>query len=218
MSRADIIDPKTTPTSNTNSEEQRQIYCVTTFDPGVKHPRQIITRCVDNFNATRTNEKEKLNINYSFRKNPSLRQSFMFKKLPGSRGVFKCQNNCTLCSKNIFPGEFLTLKNGINLIPNARFECTSRNLVYVIVCRGCNEFYIGETGDMLKNRFTVHRQHMLLDYNDAPVKADPHLRTCGKGNYYVFPFFRPGRSNSSYRRAQESRWIKKLNPSLNRLL
>ena len=142
----------------------------------------------------------------------------MFKKLPGSRGVFKCQNNCTLCSKNIFPGEFLTLKNGINLIPNARFECTSRNLVYVIVCRGCNEFYIGETGDMLKNRFTVHRQHMSLDYNDAPVKADPHLRTCGKGNYYVFPFFRPGRSNSSYRRAQESRWIKKLNPSLNRLL
>ena len=122
----------------------------------------------------------------SFRKNPSLRQSLMFKKLPGSRGVFKCQNNCTLCSKNIFPGEFLTLKNGINLIPNARFECTSRNLVYVIVCRGCNEFYIGETGDMLKNRFTVHRQHMSLDYNDAPVKADPHLRTCGKGNYYVF--------------------------------
>ena len=218
MSRADIIDPKTTPASNTNPEEQRQIYCVTTFDPGVKHPRQIITRCVDNFNATRTNEKEKLNINYSFRKNPSLRQSLMFKKLPGSRGVFKCQNNCTLCSKNIFPGEFLTLKNGINLIPNARFECTSRNLVYVIVCRGCNEFYIGETGDMLKNRFTVHRQHMSLDYNDAPVKADPHLRTCGKGNYYVFPFFRPGRSNSSYRRAQESRWIKKLNPSLNRLL
>ena len=90
MSRADIIYPKKTPAPDTNPEEQRQIYCVTTFDPGVKHPREIVTKCVDNFDATRTNEKEKLNINYYFRKNPSLRQSLLFNKLSGSRGVFKC--------------------------------------------------------------------------------------------------------------------------------
>ena len=31
-------------------------------------------------------------------------------------------------------------------------DCDSRNLIYCIVCRGCGEKYIGQTGDVIRNR------------------------------------------------------------------
>ena len=36
-------------------------------------------------------------------------------------------------------------------------NCTSTNLIYVITCAGCGHNYIGETGDVLRNRVTVER-------------------------------------------------------------
>ena len=111
----------------------------------------------------------------------------------------------------------ITLKTGVVVRANARIECKSRNVIYIIVCGGCLEFYVGETGDIIRIRFTVHRQHMKLNYVDAPVKADPHFRCCGHGKYEVFPFFRPKYNNVIYRRAQEKRWINKLKPKLNQL-
>ena len=87
-----------------------------------------------------------------------------------------------------------------------------------MICMGCNEYYVGETGDLLKSRFTVHRQHMNLPYKDAPVKADPHVQSCGKGKYKVFPFFKPKETTTIYRRQQEKRWINILKPKLNNLV
>ena len=48
-------------------------------------------------------------------------------------------------------------------------NCTSTNLVYVITCAGCGQNYIGETGDVLRNRVTVHKQQI----------RDPDTRTLG---------------------------------------
>ncbi|CAH3178618.1 unnamed protein product, partial [Porites evermanni] len=39
-------------------------------------------------------------------------------------------------------------------------NCTSTNLIYVITCAGCGHNYIGETGDVLRNRVTVHKQQI----------------------------------------------------------
>ena len=142
----------------------------------------------------------------------------MFKKSPHNFGVFKCSDNCTLCINNLFAGPELVLKTGVIVRPNARFECTTRNILYLIVCLGCLEYYLGQTGDETRNRFTVHRQHMKLEYNDAPVKADPHIRICGKGKYLVFPFFKPKESTEVYRMQQEKRWIRILKPKLNSLV
>ena len=87
-----------------------------------------------------------------------------------------------------------------------------------MICMGCNEYYVGETGDLLKSRFTVHRQHMNLPYKDVPVKADPHVQSCGKGKYKVFPFFKPKETTTIYRTQQEKRWINILKPKLNNLV
>ncbi|GFS26342.1 hypothetical protein ElyMa_005210700 [Elysia marginata] len=36
------------------------------------------------------------------------------------------------------------------------FTCTSRNLIYAIVCKRCDMVYIGETGRNLATRFSEH--------------------------------------------------------------
>ena len=86
------------------------------------------------------------------------------------------------------------------------------------LCDGCKECYVGQTGDIIRHRFTVHR-HQALPYADyVPVKADRHLRICGKNKYKVFPFFRPKKNTTIYREMQEERWIKIMKPKLNALL
>ena len=41
--------------------------------------------------------------------------------------------------------------------------CTSKNIIICFTCRcqGCFEKYIGQTGDILRNRVTVHRHKEL---------------------------------------------------------
>ena len=38
--------------------------------------------------------------------------------------------------------------------------CEVKNVFYVIKCRGCNEEYIGEQGNYLRRRVTVHKQQI----------------------------------------------------------
>ena len=173
-------------------DDRTKVYCVTTFDPKVLHPGNQLNSLLERFNERRTTEKEKFTVQCSFRKSTSLQQLLTFKKPANSKGVFKCLSGCTLC-KTLHEGPDLKLKSGKILKANARFECTSRNLVYTMICNGCGELYIGETGDTLRNRFACHRSQMALDYNEAPVPADPHVRICGKYNYIIFPFYKPAK-------------------------
>ena len=116
---------------------------------------ELVQPAVERYNDTKVEEKERFKIEYSFRKSPSLKQLLTLKKSENSLGVSKCLGGCKLCNENIHTGRTLTLKTGAKLTANARFECTSRNVVYVMICLGCKEFYVGETGDTLRNRFSV---------------------------------------------------------------
>jgi predicted GIY-YIG superfamily endonuclease len=39
-------------------------------------------------------------------------------------------------------------------------DCTVENVLYVLDCNGCKEIYIGQTGNILRNRKTVHAQQI----------------------------------------------------------
>ena len=41
-----------------------------------------------------------------------------------------------------------------------QIPCNVKNLIYVIRCKGCQEEYIGETGDILRHRMPVNRQQI----------------------------------------------------------
>ena len=179
-------------------------------------PKQIINNTVSNFtNNSNFPRKNDLKIKNSFRKSPNLKDLLVHKKKSIYK-VKKCTKGCTFCDY-ILEGSSYTLKNGKTVHTNGNFECSSRNVIYVIICCGCNEFYVGETGDKLKTRFTVHRQQGTSHATLKAVSADQHFRICGKNEYGVFPFYRPRTNSLIRRRVYEKSWIKKLHPKLNGL-
>ena len=77
--------------------------------------------------------------------------------------------------------------------------------------------YVGETGDILRNRIRVHRQHV-RDKNVRVLHVSEHISTCSKTEPYfsVFPFYKLSNDNVTYRREKEQYFIEKFKPSLNR--
>ena len=137
----------------------------------------------------------------------------MFRSLV-KKSVRKCGKNCVFCDY-IHEGNSLKLKNGKIVTTNGNFECSSRNVIYIAICSGCLEAYLGETGDKLLTRWTVHRQHSKLHPTQAPVQADVHFRICGNNKYTVFPFYRPKYNDTNLRRRYEEYFQQKFKPLLN---
>ena len=77
-------------------------------------------------------------------------------------------------------------------------SCETKNLIYVITCHGCNEFYIGETSTTLRARI--------------------HLDICGKKQFSVFPFYKILIDSSFIRKDKEKHFIKIFKPKLNNLV
>lgn len=105
----------------------------------------------------------------------------------------KCnQLNCKIC-KFVHTQYFIKLDKysevKLKLLSNA--TCMSNNLIYIIICKKCNLFYVGETGDTLKTRISQHINHILKfkpyeKYHDKEVarhfRRDKHklsdLKVC----------------------------------------
>ena len=56
-------------------------------------------------------------------------------------------------------------------------DCLSKHLIYAIVCRGCNEVYIGSTGNELRRRMTVHRQQTRVP-ETRQIQLSEHIDSC----------------------------------------
>ena len=64
-------------------------------------------------------------------------------------------------------------------------------MIYVLACNGCNEYYIGQTGDKLRSRRTVHAQQ-IRDPSTRQLPLSEHIDICCQTNpkFTMFPFFR----------------------------
>ncbi len=214
LSRHDILHGREDPSKENGDgrASDNPVYFVTTHNPRAKNLTHQINGIVDNLNRDMPNGKS-VQVKASFRKSPSLKDQLMYQRMLKPQ-VRKCGKNCIFCAY-ITTGSTIVLKNGMKVHTNGDFECSSRNVVYIATCDGCKESYIGETGDQLLSRWTVHRQQSKLAPLQAPVQADVHLRLCGNNKYSVFPFFRPRRNNIFLRRRYEESFIEKFKPKLN---
>ena len=98
-------------------------------------------------------------------------------------------------------------------------NCTSTNLVYVITCAGRGQNYIGETGDVLRNRVTVHKQQ-ISDPDTRMLGVSVHIDECAAGltpQFTIFPFYKILSSTESMRKNKERFFILKFKPALNDL-
>ena len=95
--------------------------------------------------------------------------------------------------------------------------CKSKNIIYVIQCRGCNEQYIRETVN-LKNRVTLHNQHIRVpELRKIPVSG--HIADCSdrEPKYHIFPFFQMETDSIIERKEREKFFIRTFLPTLNSL-
>ena len=78
--------------------------------------------------------------------------------------------------------------------------------------------YIGETGDILRNRMTLHRQH-IRDKKYQILNVSKHISKCAKGispEFYVVPFYKLKTENETERKTKEKYFIDLFQPELNR--
>ena len=93
------------------------------------------------------------------------------------------------------------------------------HVVYVMKCRGCGEEYIGETGNPLRQRVTIHNQQ-IRDPKTRMLKVSEHIANCAHAlnpKYNIFPFYKMYSESTTLRRAKEKLFINTLKPKLNRI-
>ena len=98
--------------------------------------------------------------------------------------VKNCGKNCVSCPYllKVSLYQFKRVKK-IFLVKNS-FNCESSNSVYVVICQGCKEKHIGETGCIVKRQINIYRQHIRqLQYQQLAVEE--HLRPCGDRKFHV---------------------------------
>ena len=99
-------------------------------------------------------------------------------------------------------------------------NCTSTNLIYVITCAGCGHNYIRETGDVLRNRVTVHKQQ-IRDPHIRMLGVSKHVDECAAGRtpqFTIFPFYKILIPSTGMRKDKERFLILKYKPVLNDLI
>ena len=153
-------------------------------------------------------------IIYIYTKNNEKRKSslllrYAFHRCCGSSGIAKCfywlitsqtdpevkiwgTKRCGTCPYLKQGKEFTFSATNETFRIKHSMNCTSTNLIYVITCAGCGHNYIGETGDVLRNRVTVHKQQ-IRDPHTRMLGVSKHIDECAAGltpQFTIFPFYK----------------------------
>ena len=155
----------------------------------------------------------------SSRQPPSLKRLLTRAKFNNNKEfmVTKCKNKrCKLCDNLIESSKFIFKDNQCFKI-NDNMNCNTKNCIYVLICQGCNEYYIGQTND-LRLRANLHRNDIK---RCTKLYVDRHIHQCAKSKkiqFKIMPFFKLKGTNDSQldRENKEKHFIDKFNPSLNR--
>lgn len=130
--------------------------------------------------------------------------------------VSKCADTRCKCCDHVENTTTVTMENGETFYVKTDMNCNTSNLIYMLQCCGCKQQYIGETGDTLRNRMRVHRQHV-RDENVRMLYVSEHIDKCAKQKpfFKVFPFYKCTNTSTVFRREKEKYFINKYKPSLN---
>ena len=158
----------------------------------------------------------------AFRQPKSLLQLLNNNKKESFRGITRCEDSrCGSC-ESLITGEQITFtsNDGPKTFKiKSNMNCLSLNVIYALICRGCNNFYIGQTGGMFRKRLTLHRQH-INNLHYAILDVSKHIATCAKNRnppFLASPILKlPARSTKEHRERKERAIIAMLRPQLNK--
>ena len=200
--------------------DENNLTFISTFNPNNPNIYNLIKTSVKTLENNNVNGFKNINLIHAKRQPPNLKR-ILTKSLFTNQepGVFKCRDSRCHCCQHLYLGESYTFKMGKKFILKNRMTCDSKNLIYVVTCSTCQEEYIGETGigeTKLRDRVRIYRQHIRQPEYEK-LKVEKHLRTCGKGNFTIFPFLQLRSNDTDYRREYEDYFIKKFKTKLNNL-
>lgn len=136
---------------------------------------------------------------------------------PDTGSVQKCGDLRCGCCAIINETTCTTFEDGTRFNIRSKMNCSSRNLIYKLNCTGCSRTYIGQTGNTLRKRVTVHRQQVQdSKYRILPVSQ--HIADCSDYDvkFIVTPFYKmPPNSTEIDRETKETWFINKFKPTLN---
>ena len=168
------------------------------------------------------NVLENTKIINSTRQAPNLKKILTrakFSTEEDTTGAIKCKKpRCKTCP-HIRETPCINFNNGQKFEIRSNMSCISKNLIYCIICNGCSKEYIGQTGDCLRNRVTVHRQQ--INHEELrQIDLSGHIAACAKNlspQFTIIPFYKVREENESLRKTMEDYFIKKFKPDLNKL-
>lgn len=140
-----------------------------------------------------------------------------FNTNPIDIGVFKCnKSRCKLC-EIIKTGDVLYFKNvNFQFKIKSYMTCDTLNCIYVIICAGCKDIYIGETNNF-RLRTNLHRDHAL---KNTGLGVSRHIFKCTinmENKFTIMPFYKLNSDDIQFRKSMETHFINKFQPELNRL-
>ena len=156
----------------------------------------------------------------SYRQPPNLIRLLNHNNRPTIKGITRCEEARCGCCDLLITGNQISLKNNEPFKIKTNMSCTSKNLIYVLRCKSCGDFYIGQTGDVFRTRITVHRQQISSEaYRVLAVSR--HIAQCARGplniNFEAAPIYQMHPSASRMdRELKEQHFISMLCPPLNK--
>ena len=156
---------------------------VTTYNPNNPAVFQLIRKTLPMLNqsAPLKSIMTRIKVIHSQRQPRNLKRMLTnsyFKRSDQDPEVKKCGvKRCGTCPYLKEGREFTFSTRNETFRVKHSMNCTSTNLVYVITCAGCGQNYKGETGDVLRNRVTVHKQQ-IRDPDTRMLGVSAHIDEC----------------------------------------
>ena len=212
-----------TPNQEPRKSEDTIVF-TTTFNPAVGYPRKVINNLFQGLQGDTVRRVFKNNrIIFGSRQPKSLRKllvrsrfSFLKPRNKKTPGLFNCRKGCKYHRHGYIRtclGFRFGKNNEFSWEYRRFFDCEAKNVIYVLICRKCWKFYIGETKN-LKKRTRKHKSDISHPKNSNCKELAEHLRLCSSSPHFrIFPIMYVDDMNR--RRFIESRLIKQFRPPLN---
>ena len=90
-------------------------------------------------------------------------------------------------------------------------------VINALICEGCKEEYIGETGYLEKVRIDIKRQDIRQPQCQL-LAVEEYFRTCEDRKFHMFPFYKIIQENKSLRKSYADYFIDRVKPLLNKII
>jgi hypothetical protein len=165
--------------SSAKDNKTDDLFVITTFNPGLKTPRDIIKQNWPLLGTSNlTNQLFESKIVFGNRRCKNLKSQLVRARVPEPTPIrnkkHTIQNpcktrNCKYCQKLDTSGRIMSTILQREYSSKIYVSCKSQNIIYCITCKKCQLQYVGQTKNRLIDRFGKHFYHIKKPDLSLPI-------------------------------------------------